>query len=69
MGSGYARSSAGARARVDLAVVWGRDADKAAALGEEFGIDAYADFTEFLSRIDVVVSSPCRRKSKLNSGP
>ena len=39
---------------VELAAVWGRDADKAAALGAEFAIEAYSDFTEFLSRLDAV---------------
>lgn len=39
---------------VELAAVWGRDADKAAAVGAEFGTEAYPDFTEFLSRLDAV---------------
>ena len=39
---------------VDFAAVWGRDGDKAAVLGEEFGNDAYTDFTEFLSCVDAV---------------
>jgi predicted dehydrogenase len=39
---------------VDFAAVWGRNGDKVAALGEEFGADAYTDFTEFLSCVDAV---------------
>ncbi len=39
---------------VELAAVWGRDADKAAAVGAEFGSEAHPDFTEFLSRLDAV---------------
>ena len=59
VGTGYwARVTHGAvlarEPGVDFAAVWGRDADKAAALGKEFGIDAYTDFTEFLSHVDAV---------------
>lgn len=59
MGTGYwARVTHGAvlarEPGVELAAVWGRDADKAAALGAEFGIEAYADFQEFLADLDAV---------------
>ena len=59
VGTGYwARVTHGAvlarEPGVDFAAVWGRDADKAAALGEEFGIGAYTEFTEFLSHVDAV---------------
>jgi predicted dehydrogenase len=39
---------------IDFGAVWGRDADKAAAVGAEFGIDAYSDFDEFLTHTDAV---------------
>ncbi len=39
---------------VELAAVWGRDAGKAAALGAEFVVAPYTNFTEFLSSLDAV---------------
>ena len=39
---------------VELVAVWGRHADKAEALGSEFAIEAYTEFTEFLSGLDAV---------------
>ena len=42
---------------VDFAAVWGRSADKAAALAEEFGAKPYPEFTEFLRHVDAVAFS------------
>ena len=39
---------------VELAAVWGRDGDKAAALGRELGIGSYTDYAEFLRHVDAV---------------
>lgn len=38
----------------ELVAVWGRHADKAEALGSEFAIEAYTEFSEFLSGLDAV---------------
>ncbi len=59
VGTGYwARMTHGAvlaaEPGVELAAVWGRDADKAAALGAEFAIEAYTDFAAFLHGLDAV---------------
>lgn len=39
---------------VDFTAVWGRSADKAATLGEEFGVKPYPEFAEFLRHVDAV---------------
>jgi len=57
VGAGYwARVTHGAvlasEPGVEFEAVWGRDAGKAAALGEQFGIDAYTEFAEFLNHVD-----------------
>ena len=39
---------------VELVAVWGRDPEKAAAVGRELGIVAFADYAEFLSQVDAV---------------
>jgi predicted dehydrogenase len=39
---------------VELTAVWGRDADKAAALGKEFGVEGYTDYAAFLEQVDAV---------------
>ena len=59
VGTGYwARMTHGAvlaaEPGVELAAVWGRDADKAAALGAEFAVEAHTDFAAFLSGLDAV---------------
>jgi predicted dehydrogenase len=38
----------------EFTAVWGRSAEKAAALGEEFGVRPYTSFGDFLAQVDAV---------------
>ena len=42
---------------IELAAVWGRDAQKAARLAADYGVAACSDFGEFLGRVDAVAFS------------
>jgi predicted dehydrogenase len=42
---------------VDFNAIWGRSADKAAALAEEFGAKPYAEYADFLDHVDAVAFS------------
>jgi len=42
---------------VDFTAVWGRSADKAAALGDQFGAKPYAQYADFLGHVDAVAFS------------
>jgi predicted dehydrogenase len=65
VGTGYwarvthARALAGEPA-AEFAAVWGRSADKAAAVGQEFGVKPYAaraEYADFLDHVDAVAFS------------